>query len=109
MEACAPYLNRQIDAIDPLVIVTVGRFSMSRYFPSERISRIHGQPRKMGRRTVVPMYHPAAALHQGSLRGAIEEDFDQLGKLIAKARSERDQEALPASEDVPAHAQMKLF
>jgi DNA polymerase len=109
MEACAPYLNRQIDAIDPLVVVTLGRFSMSRYFPNERISRIHGQPRKIGRRTVVPMYHPAAALHQGSLRGAIEEDFDQLGKLIAKARSERDREDEPSLEGVPAHEQMKLF
>jgi uracil-DNA glycosylase len=109
MEACAPYLNRQIDAIDPLIVVTLGRFSMSRYFPNERISRIHGQPRKIGRRLVVPMYHPAAALHQGSLRGAIEEDFDQLGKFIVKARSERDQEALPTPEDVPPHEQMKLF
>jgi len=109
MEACAPYLNHQIDTIDPLVVVTLGRFSMSRYFPNERISRIHGQPRKSGRRTVVPMYHPAAALHQGSLRGAIEEDFDQLGKFIAKARSERNKEELPAPEDVPAHEQMKLF
>lgn len=109
MEACAPYLNRQIEAIDPLVVVTLGRFSMSRYFPNERISRIHGQPRKIGRRTVVPMYHPAAALHQGSLRGAIEEDFDQLGKLIVKARTERDKEALPSDEDVQAHEQMKLF
>lgn len=109
MEACAPYLNRQLDAIDPLVIVTLGRFSMSRYFPNERISRIHGQPRKIGRRTVVPMYHPAAALHQGSLRGAIEEDFDQLGKIIAKARSERDREDLPDPEGIPAHEQMKLF
>jgi len=109
MEACAPYLNRQIDAIDPLIVVTLGRFSMSRYFPNERISRIHGQPRKIGRRLVVPMYHPAAALHQGSLRGAIEEDFDQLGKFIVKARSDRDQEALPTPEDVPAHEQMKLF
>jgi uracil-DNA glycosylase family 4 len=109
MEACAPYLNRQIDAIDPLIVVTLGRFSMSRYFPNERISRIHGQPRKIGRRLVVPMYHPAAALHQGSLRGAIEEDFDQLGRFIVKARSDRDQEALPTPEDVPAHEQMKLF
>jgi uracil-DNA glycosylase family 4 len=109
MEACAPYLNRQIDAIDPLVVVTLGRFSMSRYFPNERISRIHGQPRTSGRRTVVPMYHPAAALHQGSLRGAIEEDFDQLGKIISKARSERDREDVPAADGGPGHEQMKLF
>jgi uracil-DNA glycosylase family 4 len=109
MEACAPYLNRQIDAIDPLVVVTLGRFSMSRYFPNERISRIHGQPKQFGRRTVVPMYHPAAALHQGALRGAIEDDFDQLGKIIAKARSERDKVDAPDPEDGPAHEQMKLF
>lgn len=109
MEACAPFLSRQIEAVDPLVVVTLGRFSMSRYFPNERISRIHGQARKIGHRTVVPMYHPAAALHQGSLRGAIEEDFDQLGKLVVKARSERDREAVPAPEAVPAHEQMKLF
>ncbi len=109
MEACSPYLNRQIEAIDPLVVVTFGRFSMSRYFPNERISRIHGQPRTFGKRTVVPMYHPAAALHQGSLRGAIEEDFDQLGKIISKARSERDRQDVPAAEIDPAHEQMKLF
>ena len=109
MEACAPYLKRQIEAIDPLVIVTLGRFSMSRFFPNERISRIHGQPRKFGKRTVVPMYHPAAALHQGALRGAIEEDFDQLGKIIAKAQTERDKGGDSAGESAQAHEQMKLF
>ncbi|HET9662334.1 MAG TPA: uracil-DNA glycosylase [Thermomicrobiales bacterium] len=109
IEACAPYLDRQIDAIDPLVIVTLGRFSMSRYFPKERISRIHGEPKKFGRRTVVPMYHPAAALHQHALRGAIEEDFDQLGKIIAKARTEREKEDAPDAEGAPNHEQMKLF
>ena len=107
--ACSGYLERQIGAIDPLVIVTLGRFSMSRYFPNERISRIHGQPKKIGRRTVVPMYHPAAALHQGSLRGAIEEDFDQLGKIVAKARAERDKQDAPEEDAGPPHEQMKLF
>lgn len=107
--ACAPYLDRQIEVIDPLVIVTLGRFSMLRYFPNERISRIHGQPKKMGRRTVVPMYHPAAALHQGTLRGAIEEDFEQLGKIIVKARAEREKEDAPDPESGPSHEQMKLF
>lgn len=107
--ACAPYLDRQIAAIDPLVIVTLGRFSMARYFPNERISRIHGQPKTFGQRTVVPMYHPAAALHQGSLRGAIEEDFDQLGKIVAKARAEREKANTASPDDEPAVEQMKLF
>ncbi len=107
--ACSGYLDRQIEAIDPLVIVTLGRFSMARYFPNERISRIHGQPKKFGRRTVIPMYHPAAALHQGALRGAIEEDFDRLAKIIAKARAERDKDETPGPAADPSHEQMKLF
>ena len=91
--ACAPYLERQIAAIDPEVIVTLGRFSMARWFPGERISRIHGQPKRDGRRLIVPMYHPAAALHQGALRGAIEEDFAKLRKILAEAERAREVEA----------------
>src|SRR5689334_20780269 len=60
ISACAPFLQRQIDTIDPDVIVTLGRFSMAKWFPGERISRIHGQPKKDGKRLIVPMYHPAA-------------------------------------------------
>ena len=57
--ACSSYLDRQIAAIDPDVIVTLGRFSMARWFPGDRISKIHGQPKRDGMRLVVPMYHPA--------------------------------------------------
>lgn len=106
--ACKPYLDRQIEAIDPDVIVTLGRFSMARWFPGERISKIHGQPRKDGRRLIVPMYHPAAALHQGALKGAIEEDFAKLPKFLADAERERSQAIEPESEKTAA-AQMKLF
>ncbi|MGD8631970.1 MAG: uracil-DNA glycosylase, partial [Anaerolineales bacterium] len=61
IEACSKYLERQIKAIDPKVIITLGRFSMARYFPDARISRIHGQPAEINGRLIVPMYHPAAA------------------------------------------------
>jgi len=104
--ACAPYLERQIAAIDPDVIVTLGRFSMARWFPGERISRIHGQPKKDNGRLIVPMYHPAAALHQGALRGAIEEDFAKLPKFLAEA--ERTREAA-AEQAAPPAQQMQLF
>jgi DNA polymerase len=87
--ACQPYLDAQIEAIDPLAIVTLGRYSMARWFPNERISRIHGQPRLFGPRVVVPMYHPAAALHQASLRATIEADFQRLPRFIAEARESR--------------------
>ena len=104
--ACAPYLERQIAAIDPNVIVTLGRFSMARWFPGERISRIHGQPKREGKRLVVPMYHPAAALHQAALRGAIEEDFAKLPKILAEA--ERTKEAGTARDEPPAQ-QISMF
>jgi DNA polymerase len=106
--ACAPYLERQIAAIDPEIVVTLGRFSMARWFPGERISKIHGQAKRDGKRLIVPMYHPAAALHQSALRGAIEEDFAKLPKLLAEAERERlkveEKETSTESAD-----QMKLF
>jgi DNA polymerase len=103
--ACQPYLDRQINAIDPLMIVTLGRYSMAKWFPNERISRIHGQPRQFGMRVVVPMYHPAAALHQASLRATIEADFQKLPRFLAEAREHHDSEA----EEPTQAAQMRLF
>lgn len=93
MEACSGYLERQIEAIDPDVIVTLGRHSMSRYFPGERISKIHGQAKRVGKRLVVAMYHPAAALHQGALRATIEDDFAKLPRLLAEQERARAKEA----------------
>jgi DNA polymerase len=90
MQACSFYLERQISLIDPDVIVTLGRFSMARFFPGERISKIHGTPKEIGKRLVVPMYHPAAALHQGALRGTIQEDFEKLPKLLAERERARE-------------------
>ena len=103
--ACSDYLERQIVAIDPRVIVTLGRFSMARYFPNARISRIHGQSKEVAGRLIVPMYHPAAALHQPSLRSTVKEDFAQLPELIARGAPVQDQEPLP--EDDPE--QLSLF
>jgi DNA polymerase len=93
--ACAPYLDRQIEVIDPEVIVTLGRYSMARWFPGERISRIHGQPKQVGRRLIVPMYHPAAALHQQALKKTILEDFGRLPRILAEAESVRRTEEGP--------------
>ena len=107
--ACAPYyLDRQIDVIDPAVIVTLGRFSMARWFPGEKISKIHGQPKRDGKRLIVPMYHPAAALHQSALRGAIEDDFAKLPKILADAERER-LKSEDAPPKLPGADQMKLF
>ncbi|MFS8533090.1 uracil-DNA glycosylase family protein [Sphaerobacter thermophilus] len=102
--ACSAYLDAQIAAIKPKVIVTLGRFSMARWFPNERISRIHGQPRRFGDVVVVPMYHPAAALHQSSLRATIEADMAKLPQILEEARREAAAEDAP-----PPPQQMRLF
>ena len=73
--ACGGYLDRQIEAINPKVIVTLGRYSMAKFFPTAKISQIHGQARVIDGRIVVAMYHPAAALHQAALKQTVVDDF----------------------------------
>lgn len=90
ISACALWLDKQISIIDPDVIVTLGRFSLAKYFPGERISKIHGQPKEIDGRFVVPMYHPAAALHNGSLRPELEADFLKLPRLLAEFDKTRE-------------------
>jgi DNA polymerase len=99
--ACSGYLDRQIEIVDPKVIVTLGRFSMSRFFPGERISRIHGVARRVDDRLVLAQYHPAAALHQASLRRTIEDDFRQVTHALAQAEKLPPQ-APPAAAPAPA-------
>jgi DNA polymerase len=85
MAACSEYLDQQIAMAQPKVVVTLGRFSMARWFPGERISAIHGQPRQVDGVTVIPMYHPAAALRNGSLRAVMMQDFARIGDLLEAA------------------------
>lgn len=105
ISACSGYLERQILAVQPKAIVTLGRFSMARFLPNARISDIHGQARTVNGRLVVAMYHPAAALHQPSLRRDIEADFAKLPALVARAQSQQ-----PSSDKPPdAAQQLTLF
>jgi DNA polymerase len=96
IDACSGWLNEQIEVIDPKVVVTLGRYSLGRYFPGQPISRIHGQARKLGRLWVVPMYHPAAALHQGSLRRVIEDDFRKLPAYVERALKDHEEARQPS-------------
>ncbi len=84
IEACKPFLEQQIEIIRPKLIVTLGRFSMQRYFPKASISRIHGQPKRANGRIYYPMFHPAAALHQPRWRAALEEDVRRIPDLLAE-------------------------
>ncbi|MGQ9585933.1 MAG: uracil-DNA glycosylase family protein [Anaerolineae bacterium] len=105
LSACKPYLDRQIELIRPRVIVTLGRFSMARYFPGATISRVHGQAKRFGGTWVIPVFHPAAALHQPRYHPALEEDFRKIAELLERAEDLADE--LPPVESAPQ--QLTLF
>jgi DNA polymerase len=109
IETCThEYLDRQIQSIKPKVIVTLGRFSMALYLPNAKISEVHGQPLRVKGRLVVPMYHPAAALHQGSLRPVIESDFSKLPELISQVANVTEYTENPPEEKLDPK-QLSLF
>jgi DNA polymerase len=88
LAACNLFLERQIAAIDPKIIITLGRFSMNKFMPGAKISSVHGQMRKIGDRFVIAMYHPAAALHNPNILPPIKADFAKLPELLEVARKE---------------------
>jgi uracil-DNA glycosylase family 4 len=101
IESCRKWLDQQIETIQPQMIITLGRYSLARYFPSDSIGKVHGKPRKLGGVVLYPMYHPAAALHQGSLRRTIETDMLRIPQILAQGRD------LP--EDAVESHQLSLF
>lgn len=103
IKACSPYLQRQLDALQPQLVVTLGRFSMARYFPQTRISQIHGQPRRVDDVVCLPMYHPAAALHQPSLRRVVEKDFQKIPEILSNLEQIEEYQPPPQGE------QLRLF
>lgn len=116
LQACAGYLDRQIDAINPKLIVTLGRFSMAKFIPMAKISEIHGKSVWVKNRLVVPMYHPAAALHQPTLKPALEKDFMQLPGYIEQTLKNHVPEVKPEPQEEKEEAkpaenptQMSLF
>lgn len=86
----APWLAKQIEIIDPKIIITLGRFSMDFMLgPGFSISKIHGEPREKNGRVIVPLYHPAAAMYSGKLRPVLFEDFKKLPKIIEIVKKEQ--------------------
>lgn len=105
--ACAPYLQRQAAALDPSVVVTLGRFSMATFMPGVRISQAHGTTRladpETGARdaTVFAMYHPAYALRNPAVERESFEDVARVPEVLLASR-ERRRAALPSSRPTPA-------
>jgi DNA polymerase len=120
--ACSGYLDRQEQALDPVLVVTLGRFSLQRYLPGARISEVHGRLRRSGSRFVLPMYHPAAALRSSGLRETLAGDFREVPAALVAAREalaaesagERDpqgevQTVAPIEPSADPERQMTLF
>ena len=109
LAACSDYLDRQIEALNPRVIVTLGRFSMAKFLPMVKISDVHGQASWVRGRMVVAMYHPAAALHQPSLKPALDKDFLKLPDYIQQAaQAARPAGPVPQKGEPPAPPQEAL-
>jgi len=114
LEACDTFLRAQIAAIRPRVIVTLGRFSLAKFVPNVRAMRdVHGRASPYNGMTICAMYHPAAALHQQSLRAVLEQDFRALPMIVARARARAAAEPVDPPGQAPAAdkppEQMSLF
>ena len=110
--ACTKYLDRQIELLQPDLIVTLGRYAMGKYFPKESISRVRGKVRTKDGQRILPLLHPAAALHQASLRESIEQDFRVIPQAIEEAKqpsSAPPSGPPPAVTAAPSDRQLSMF
>ena len=106
--ACREYLDRQLALIKPSVVVTLGRFSMERFFPGQSISRIHGKAKRVGDIFYLPLYHPAAALRRPDWRQEMEQDFRHIPELLAELDKSKISHEEDAGDDDQFH-QLSLF
>ena len=118
MAACNKYLDRQIELINPKLIVTLGRFSLGRFFPGESITRARGKVREKDGRHIYPIMHPAAALHRQENRSTIVSDFQGIPALLAKLSrpqpgvspgSAGEEAAQTHQNETPEPQQLSLF
>ena len=98
---CNPYLRAQIDVLDPLVIVTLGRYSMNMFFPNEKVSKIHGQAKYGVRRIYYPLYHPAYALRNESVKSDMVTDMARIPQLVEEMRQKRAAGDDEHADDLP--------
>lgn len=83
-QAFLPYLQAQIEVIQPKVVIPLGRHSMNCFLPDLQISKAHGQPKRYKGVVYLPLYHPAAALYNGGLRQTLLDDFANLPIILQK-------------------------
>lgn len=94
--AFAPYLDKEIEILNPKLIITLGRFSMAKFIPNVKISMIHGRLHKVrfqGKiRFVLPFYHPAAAMRRGIVMNMFVEDFKKVPKVLEYVKTKEAEE-----------------
>jgi uracil-DNA glycosylase family 4 len=95
IQNCRHWLDEQLRLVSPKMVVTLGRYSLAKFFPGEAISKIHGKERKIDGVIYYPMYHPAAALHQQSLRQTIESDMLKIRSILAQAEEVEEMDKGP--------------
>lgn len=81
--AFLPFLRSQLEVIKPKLVVTLGRHSMDSLLPGLQISKCHGQPKRLTGQVYLPLFHPAAALYNGSLRATLMQDFARIPRILA--------------------------
>lgn len=91
-EDCNEWLINELKIISPKLIVFLGRHSMGRFFPADKISDVHGKlliknTPELGRMNFLPLYHPAAALYNGGMRETLIKDFNKIPKVLEKINS----------------------
>mgnify|MGYP000156236320 CR=1 FL=1 len=96
------WLEKQIEIINPGVIITLGRYSTALFLPNQPITKVHGQPHQVNGRVIIPMFHPAAALHQERFKEPLIKDFEKLPQILAEVRRQS-----PAAGPEPR--QLSLF
>ncbi len=86
--AFLPYLLKQLQIINPKVVITLGRHSMEYFLPGSKIGQVHGEPKQIQlddhKLTIIPLFHPAAALYNGGLRQTLIDDFLRVPDIISK-------------------------
>ena len=103
IQACSKYLDRQIELLNPQLIVTLGRFSLGKFFPGEGVTRARGQLRQHGGRQIFPMLHPAAALRRSEHRGVMFQDFQTIAEILNRP-PQPPAAAPPTPDDMPEAA-----
>ena len=109
ISACSKYLDRQIELVNPKIIVTLGRFSLGRFFPGESITRARGRLRQKDGRLIFPVMHPAAALRRPELRSTMVQDFRAIGQALLQSPEPEPELTEAIAEPSNSAEQIDLF